>query len=343
MSTTTTGPEVTVDGLDETEVVPTEEIAVGRAARRRAVEPEATTTRRLRLPRRRTRTRARRTEGQVARARAIAMSLSIVALLCLCFVGTVTVLGALKEHRDQKTAYDDFRYELANGTAAVGQTDENGALLAPGTSVAVLAIPELGLDGVVLEGTTSAVLESGPGHRRDTVLPGQVGVSVVYGRKAAFGGPFSRLASLAPGTTIKAVTGQGESTYKVVDVRRAGQPVPALEAKGRLVLVTADGDPYLPTGIVAVDADLVTEAFPANPKVVTAASLTSAEQPLQGDPSAWIGLLLWAQALLLASLALVWSWARWGRWETWLVGVPVMLALGVAASAQAAQLLPNLI
>ena len=341
MTTTTTGPEVSVTGSPAAAVTIEPAPQSGRAARRHAQEQDPSTRRRFRL-RRRPRSRPVRTDAQRARARGVAMSLSIVALLCLTFVATVSVLGALKEHRDQKTAYDSFRYELANGTAAVGQTDENGVLLEPGTSVAVLTIPAMGIDSIVLEGTTSGVLQSGPGHRRDTVLPGQPGVSVIYGRQAAFGGPFAKIATLAPGTELKVVTGQGESTYRIVDVRRAGQPVPVLQAKGRLVLVTADGRPYLPTGVVAVDADLVSEAFPANPRVITAAALAPAEQPLQGDPAAWIGVLLWAQALLIAGVALVWCWVRWGRWETWLVGVPVVLALGVAASAQAAQLLPNL-
>jgi LPXTG-site transpeptidase (sortase) family protein len=341
MTTTTTGPEVSVTESPAAPVTVEPTAESGRAARRRAQQDGSAPPRRFRL-RRRARTRPVRTDAQRARARAVAMSLAIVALLCLTFVATVSVLGALKEQRDQKTAYDSFRYELANGTAAVGQTDENGVLLEPGTSIAVLTIPALGLDSVVLEGTTSGVLQSGPGHRRDTVLPGQPGVSVIFGRQAAFGGPFSKLATLSRGTELKVITGQGESTYRVVDVRRAGQEVPVLQAKGRLVLVTADGRPYLPTGVVAVDADLVSEAFPANPRVITAAALAPAEQPLQGDPAAWIGVLLWAQALLITGVALVWCWVRWGRWETWLVGVPVVLALGVAASAQAAQLLPNL-
>jgi hypothetical protein len=183
---------------------------------------------------------------------------------------------------------------------------------------------------------------SGPGHRRDTLLPGQAGVSVVYGRRAAYGGPFGDLGNLKPGDEIRTTTGQAVSTFKVVDVRRAGNPLPPIAQKGRLVLITADGRPWVPEGVIAVDADLQTEAQPANQRVITSATLVNAELPLQGDPTAWVSLLLWTQALLVVAVGVAFAWARWGRWEAWLLGIPIALAVGIATASQAAQLLPNL-
>jgi LPXTG-site transpeptidase (sortase) family protein len=272
----------------------------------------------------------------------IAMSLAILATVCLGFVATMSFLGALRAHRDQVTSYDNFRYDLANGTAPVAQTDENGVLLAPGTPVALIDIPALGVHQVVSEGTTSGVLMSGPGHRRDTLLPGQAGVSVIYGRRAAYGGPFRDLGSLKPGDEIVTTTGQAVSKFRVVDVRRAGAPLPPAAQKGRLVLITADGRPWVPNGVIAVDADLQTDAQPANQRVITNATLSNAELPLQGDPAAWVSLLLWTQLLLIVAVAVAFAWARWGRWEAWLLGIPIALAVGIATASQAAQLLPNL-
>ncbi|MFD1273890.1 sortase domain-bontaining protein [Streptomyces kaempferi] len=71
----------------------------------------------------------------------------------------------------------------------MAQTDQQGDLLAPGTPVALIDIPAAHLHQVVLEGTDSGVLTDGPGHRRDTPLPGQSGTSVLMGRAAAYGGP----------------------------------------------------------------------------------------------------------------------------------------------------------
>lgn len=64
---------------------------------------------------------------------------------------------------------------------------------------------------------------------------------------------------------------------------------------------------------------------------------------MAGQSSAWMPLILWGQALLLAAAALAWARVRWGRAHTWLVGFPVLAALGLAVSDQAALLLPNLL
>ena len=285
---------------------------------------------------------SRRSTEHRAGLRALGMSLAIVACLAFGFIATISVLGSLRESRDQVTAFDDYRYDLANGTAPVSQVDSNGAILPLGTAVAVIKIPALGLQQVVLNGTTSAVMMSGPGHRRDTVLPGQAGVSVIYGRRAAFGGPFAGLASLEPGASITTVTGQAESTYTVVAVRRAGDPIPAPAQTGRLTLITAAGDPYQPDGLLIVDADLTTDAQPADPLFLTRSSLDPAELALQGESSAWVGILLWSQLLLVVALLMTFAWARWSRWEAWLIGVPVLVAVGIGTSGQIAQLLPNL-
>ena len=53
--------------------------------------------------------------------------------------------------------------------------------------------------------------------------------------------------------------------------------------------------------------------------------------------------MLWGQALVAAAVAVTWAWARWGRWHGWVVGVPLLGALGVAVANQAVCLLPNLL
>jgi hypothetical protein len=112
---------------------------------------------------------------------------------------------------------------------------------------------------------------------------------------------------------------------------------------GRLTLVTADGGPFYPTDLLRVDADLVTAPEPAPPRPLTAAGLPPSEKAMGTEPAAWILVVLWGQALLLASLALVWARSRWGRWQAWTVGVPVLGSLGLATADQIARLLPNLL
>jgi hypothetical protein len=64
---------------------------------------------------------------------------------------------------------------------------------------------------------------------------------------------------------------------------------------------------------------------------------------MASDPSAWTPLMLWGQALLLAALAVTYLRNRLGRWHAWIVGVPVLGAIGLAATDQVARLLPNLL
>ncbi len=185
----------------------------------------------------------------------------------------------------------------------------------------------------------------GPGHLRSTVLPGQAGISTIYGRQAAYGGSFGHLGDLRPGDAITVVTGQGRQVFRVFGQRRAGDKVPVLApGASRLVLATGEGTRYAPSSVLRIDADLTSPVQPAVPRPFGASSLSAAEGPMQGDPSALVPLLLWSQALLLTALAAVYLRARWGRWQTWTVAVPVLLIVGLNLADQGARLLfPNML
>ncbi|MCX5013880.1 sortase [Streptomyces sp. NBC_00555] len=263
-------------------------------------------------------------------------ALAILGALLLGFVAEVGPLGHLRHERDRRVGYAELRDKLANATAPVGPTEA-------GAPVALLAIPQIGVREVVREATTADVLASGPGHRRDTVLPGQPGTSILMGRQAGYGGPFGHIGDLERGETFTVTTGQGEHAYRVLGVRRAGDPQPAKPTgdAGLLTLMTADGTPYMPRGVLQVDAELLSPAQQSGGR--TPGRLAAEEAPMAGQASAWVPLILWGQALLLAAAALAWARVRWGRAHTWLVGFPVLAALALAVSDQAALLLPNLL
>ena len=250
------------------------------------------------------------------------------------------VVGPVQEHDRQEQLFDRFREELSQATAPVGPT-------AYGAPVALVTADALGLrDAVVVEGTSSADLRSGPGHLRSSVLPGQAGTAVLLGKAATFGAPFGRLADLRPGDTVTTTTGQGVFTYTVDRLRRPGDPLPSPPAAGtgRLVLVSAEGSGwrsgFAPTSVLYVDATLKGEAQPS-PGGLPA--VTAAEKPMGTTTEPLLPLVFWLQGLLVVALAAVWLAARWGRWQAWAVGLPVLLALSVGASRSAAALLPNLL
>jgi sortase A len=278
-------------------------------------------------------------------------------ILALCLIGFVlwfAFLSRLHYDRVQVDSYAVFRNSLALATAPTGPTELGqcpptasvcpSELVPAGTEVAVLKIPEINLTTVVFQGTSGEVLEGGPGHLRDTPLPGQPGVSEIFGRRTAYGGPFSRLQSLRQGDYFTVTTGQGVATYKVIDLRRAGDPYPpALAAgQGRLVLVTADGPPLAPTGVLDVDADLTSKPRPAPAMIITASDLGASEQALGTDSEALVPVVLWGLLLLAAAALLAWTGRRWGRWQTWIVAVPVVCFVSLSIADQVARLLPNL-
>ena len=181
-----------------------------------------------------------------------AAALTIAAALFFTFVATVAVIGPVRHARDQQTAFATFRGELANATAMVTQLGEDGKPQPLGRPMAVLDIPQIGLREVIFEGTSAGVMRSGPGHRRDTPLPGQAGTSIILGRRAAFGGPFAHLDQLGPKQVFSVTTGQGKSLYRIIGLRRAGDPQPPIVAagKGRLILITTTGRPVF-VGLIA--------------------------------------------------------------------------------------------
>lgn len=271
-----------------------------------------------------------------------------VLLLCALLAGWIllyiTALSGLQEAHSQHQLYDDLRQTLAEGTAPIG------GQIGVGKPVALLDIPAAGVHRlVVVEGTTSGMLRSGPGHLRDTPLPGQSGVSVIMGRSAMFGAPFAKIPQLQSGDHITVTTGQGVYKYLVSGVRQNGDPAPAAVSAtaGRLTLITATGSGWragwAPNSAIYVDALLSgkTSAAPAG----RPAAVSKAEQALQADMSdhTYIQIVLALQLALVVAVGGVWSWSRWNRWQVWLGGTPVLLVALWILSSVSTQMLPNLL
>lgn len=282
----------------------------------------------------------------LTRAQTIARAgLVMVAVVVLGFLANMVGLSQLQHLVSQQELRTEFGDQLAAGTAAVSEGDFTGVLLDDGTPVARIQIPAIGVNEIVVEGTTSGDLTRGPGHRRDTVLPGQAGVSVVLGRANAYGGPFGRIQELPPGETISVVTGQGESLFRVKGVRYAGDPLPAAITSGqaRLVLVSARGAPYAPSGVVRVDADLVSTVQAPGARQTTFTTIPAAQKELGSDFGTLWALVFALQFLILAEAGAAYSWRLVGGAKAWVVFAPVVLLAGLITADQLTRLLPNLI
>lgn len=331
---------------DRADVVPTHPDDTASADRERAPKAprSAQPPRPPRPPRRAPRPRpqyAPLTAGQ-AILRGI---LALIATLALTFVVYLMGVSHITHFAAQQQLSDTFRAQLAAGTAPVSEGDFNDVLLPDGAPVALIDIPQLGVSEIVSEGTSSGVLAAGPGHRRDTVLPGQAGVSVLMGRAAAFGGPFGRIQTLQPGDEFTVRTGQGESTFSVIGVRYAGDPTPPNPVRGesRLILITARGAPYVPTGVAYVDAKLSGDALAPGARQTTSLTLPPSHKAMATDTSTVWALVFALQFLLVAEIAAVWAFRRVGAQKTWIVFVPVLLLASVFVADQLVRLLPNLL
>ncbi|MFN8015259.1 MAG: class E sortase [Acidimicrobiia bacterium] len=84
-----------------------------------------------------------------------------------------------------------------------------------GEPIAIIQIPKIGLNHVVISGTDTQSLRKGPGHYPATPLPGQFGNSAIAGHRTTYGAPFNRLDELTIGDKIVFETVRGTFTYIV--------------------------------------------------------------------------------------------------------------------------------
>jgi sortase A len=278
--------------------------------------------------------------GEIEEVVSLASSVfTMIAIVSLWFVLQVVVLSGFSQARDQHLLYEDFRHQLAAATAPTGP------VVTPGSAVALITVPNLGLSQVVVEGTASGDLLAGPGHRRDTVLPGQRGISLVYGRASTYGAPFRHLSELTKGDQIVAQTAQGRTVFEVDGVRRAGDrlPAPPTGEQARLTLVSAEGSGALarlrPGDAIYVDATAATgQPFPSGRPTTT----PSSERAMATDTAALPMLALALGLLAALALAITAARQRWSGALVWVIASPVAIALSWFTTDVVMRLLPNL-
>ncbi|MEA3020459.1 MAG: sortase [Actinomycetota bacterium] len=87
--------------------------------------------------------------------------------------------------------------------------------LKSGDALTRIKIAAIGVDVVVVEGTTQSALRAGAGHYPQTPLPCEAGNVAIAGHRTTYGKPFHNLDLLKPGDTIVLDTPIGSCTYKI--------------------------------------------------------------------------------------------------------------------------------
>ena len=87
--------------------------------------------------------------------------------------------------------------------------------LADGDPLTRIKIPAIGVDTVVVEGTSASALRAGAGHYPSTPLPCENGNVAIAGHRTTYGKPFNQLDRLKAGDVVILETPIGSCTYEI--------------------------------------------------------------------------------------------------------------------------------
>ncbi len=147
-----------------------------------------------------------------------------IGFVVLLFVGWQLWGTAIAQHHAQSQLQSQFQAVIRrtgathDPTKPVTLIPAAAAVLQPseGSAIARLQIPALGVDQIVVAGTSTGDLSKGPGHYTGTAVPGQEGNVAIAGHRTTDGAPFNRLGQLVPGDRIiLTTTSNALLTYRV--------------------------------------------------------------------------------------------------------------------------------
>lgn len=216
----------------------------------------------------------------------------------------------------------------------------DGHLPPEGSAVAVLQIPAIGLDQVVVQGTSAADLMAGPGLMPGSALPGSVGNSVIAGRRVTFGAPFAAIGTLHTGDRIDVVDGIGKFTYKVTHILQVPighRDVVLPTTDDRITLVTSNSS-LVTSGREVVQGRLVGHAVAVPDDTI---AVPSYELGLSGDPAAGGLAMLWSILTIVVLLGAAYAaWRTRRPWLVYLFVAPMVVMCGLFACESVARALP---
>jgi sortase A len=279
-------------------------------------------------------------------------------LLILLFVAYELWGTNILEARAQNQLRDDFESQLGSEPQTSATSDDPtvttpdstttttttapppAPLPVEGEPVAIIRIPRIGVDKVVVEGTSTADLRKGPGHYAGMPLPGQIGNAGIAGHRTTYGAPFADLDQLVVNDVIQVETLAGTFDYTVTeppfvvnpsDTHVLEQP-PANDPAALLTLTTCNPK-YSARQRLIVRAEYVPAAAnapqPQAPPPQTR-NVVSIDAGLSGEHTSRTPTVLWG--LVVAAVGLLWwlLFHRHARWTTWVIGaIPFVVVLFV--------------
>jgi sortase A len=226
--------------------------------------------------------------------------------------------------------------------------------LSEGDAAAVIDIPKIGLDEVIVEGVGVEELKKGVGHYPDTKMPGEKGNAALAGHRTTYGHPFNKLDELVAGDEISVTTRAGTFKYLVAEKKVVTpETVEVLDntRDNRLTLTTCHPKYSAESRLIVV---ALLQGPPVNEPVVPAGTTPTTSPPRSSELAAGLdrpGLsgagaanrpaIAWA---IIAACIWLGAWAvgRWTgrRWTAYIVGAPIFLVALFVFFENFARLLP---
>ena len=160
--------------------------------------------------------------------------------------------------QDQLRGDLEVRFDAA---AAAPDVEQPPAL--PGQAYAVLRIPDMDLNEVVVEGITTEALKRGPGHYPRSAHPWEPeGKVAIAGHRTTYGAPFWDLDKLDAGDDIRLITEKGIFDYVVSRTRivSPGATEVTVPSQNPTLILTTCNPRFSAAQRLVVFADLVTPA-----------------------------------------------------------------------------------
>jgi sortase A len=152
--------------------------------------------------------------------RSLSLSSVAIMLVAIGMIGypfyTNLYASRVQARLDRELASDQLRQDYIDCRQAGAQSP--GCPIQDGDSLTRLLIPDIGVDVVVVEGTSANALRAGAGHYRSTPLPCEQGNVGIAGHRTTYGRPFNQLDVLQPGALITLEIPIGTCTYRVSEV-----------------------------------------------------------------------------------------------------------------------------
>jgi sortase A len=303
---------------------------------------------------------------------AVGRVLIMVGLLILLFVAYQLWGTGIYEARAQSDLKSQFNRDLArqgsqSTTTSSGPTSTNAppattaptpttapAALSPapadGDPIGVIKIDKIGVDKVVVEGTSVPDLRKGPGHYTGSPLPGQLGNAAIAGHRTTYGAPFGDLDQLARGDKISVRTLTGTWDYVLVDDPFAVKP-------DQTEVLDPTIDPATGQPLATLTLTTCEPKYQATERLVAKAKLsdTNQQQPvaapdrtklvlgtgLSGGDESRAPVFIWG--LIAAAVGALWwlLFHRYPRWTTWFAGVIPFLVVLFVFYTYLERVLPN--